>query len=197
MPGGNIDQYLALGDSYTIGEAVDEDERWLALLARRLAEGGVLVQATFPAQTGWTTDELEQALDQADLSGAFDLVSLLIGVNDQYRGRRLDAYRDGFTRLLARATALARPAHLRATASPPEQPSFNSTICRNTWFSRASFDITNAQQHPYQPGPDPQQQCPITVPRECTSPYLLPFLSSLTNPPTVSMINTLLPTVTI
>jgi lysophospholipase L1-like esterase len=108
LSGGNIYQYLALGDSYTIGEAVAEEERWPASLARQLAVEGVPVRATFLAQTGWTTDELEHALDHADLSGGFDLVSLLIGVNDQYRGRSLDAYRNGFTRLLARATALAR-----------------------------------------------------------------------------------------
>ncbi len=101
-------RYLALGDSYTIGESVSEDERFPAQLVRKLAANG------FPngrveiiARTGWTTDELERAIEADTPQGTFDLVTLLIGVNNQYRGRTLDEYRPEFVALLERAIAFA------------------------------------------------------------------------------------------
>lgn len=94
-------RFLALGDSYTIGEAVAPGERWPALLAQRLQLG----EPEIVAKTGWTTDELRAAIDAARPQGAFDLVTLLIGVNDQYRGRDAESYRSGFTALLDRAIA--------------------------------------------------------------------------------------------
>lgn len=101
--------FLALGDSYTIGEGVDADERWPAQLARRLGALGVSVaEPLVVARTGWTTDELSAAMDAATLAPPYDLVTLLIGVNNQYRGRALENYRDEFALLLARACDLAR-----------------------------------------------------------------------------------------
>ena len=101
--------FLALGDSYTIGEGVDAAERWPAQLARRLgALGAAVAEPAVVARTGWTTDELSTALDAATLVPPYDLVTLLIGVNNQYRGRTLDNYRDEFAVLLARACTLAR-----------------------------------------------------------------------------------------
>jgi lysophospholipase L1-like esterase len=101
-------RFLALGDSYTIGEGVDEAERWPRQLAALLRAEGVSVdEPLIIARTGWTTDELAAALDQADLHGPFDLVSLLIGVNNQYRGRSADEYRLEFRALLRRAIELA------------------------------------------------------------------------------------------
>jgi lysophospholipase L1-like esterase len=100
--------YLALGDSYTIGEAVAADERWPALLVRQLrADGLAIDEPQIIAVTGWTTDELSQGMDQAALRPPYALVSLQIGVNNQYRGRPADEYRTQFAALLARATALA------------------------------------------------------------------------------------------
>jgi lysophospholipase L1-like esterase len=100
--------YLALGDSYTIGEGVAEDGRWPIQLARALrADGIAIADPRIVATTGWTTDELAAAMDDAEPLGDWDFVSLLIGVNDQYRGRDVDAYVDGFTALLQRAIALA------------------------------------------------------------------------------------------
>lgn len=96
-------RFLALGDSYTIGEAVAPTERWPALLAQRLE----LCEPEIVAKTGWTTDELSAAIDAAKPPGPFDLVTLLIGVNDQYRGRNVESYRGGFTTLLDRAVAFA------------------------------------------------------------------------------------------
>jgi lysophospholipase L1-like esterase len=99
---------LALGDSYTIGESVAERERWPVRLAAMLRAGGVAVaEPTIIARTGWTTDELNAGIDAAHPAGTFDLVTLLIGVNNQYRGRGIDEYRSQFRALLARAIGFA------------------------------------------------------------------------------------------
>lgn len=102
-------RYLALGDSYTIGEGVPADGRWPAQLAARLRAGGLAVDAPrIVATTGWTTDELSSALDGAEPIGRdWQLVSLLIGVNDQYRGRPVDDYAPAFAALLERAIGYA------------------------------------------------------------------------------------------
>ena len=100
--------YLALGDSYTIGEAVAEADRWPVVLAVALRKRGIPVaDPRIIARTGWTTDELSAAMDRADLEPCHDLVSLLIGVNNQYRGREVDDFRVEYALLLDRAIALA------------------------------------------------------------------------------------------
>ena len=100
--------YLALGDSYTVGEGVAPEETWAAVMARALQEEGVALEAPrVIAVTGWTTDELAAAMDAAEPLGAWDFVSLLIGVNNQYRGRDGAEYREQFETLLRRAIALA------------------------------------------------------------------------------------------
>ena len=99
--------WLALGDSYTIGEGVAEAERWPNQVAAALAGEGVVVAPRILATTGWTSAELLAALDRAQVNGPFDLVSLLIGVNDQYRGRALAEYRADLETLLERALGLA------------------------------------------------------------------------------------------
>ena len=99
---------LALGDSYTIGEGVPESERWPVQLARRLGKAGVPCSTpTIVARTGWTTDELRAAIARAELAPPYDLVTLLIGVNNQYRGYPMDQYRREFGELLERALAFA------------------------------------------------------------------------------------------
>jgi lysophospholipase L1-like esterase len=100
--------YLALGDSYTIGEAVAESGRWPLQLAAGLSERGIAVAAPrIIATTGWTTDELALALDLAEPLGQWDFVSLLIGVNNQYRGRGATQYAGEFRELLERAIGYA------------------------------------------------------------------------------------------
>jgi lysophospholipase L1-like esterase len=100
--------FLALGDSYTIGEGVTADARWPAQLAQALrADGIAMADPTVIAATGWTTDELTAAIDSLQ-PVPHDLVSLLIGVNNQYRGRTLEDYGARFAALLDRAIALAR-----------------------------------------------------------------------------------------
>jgi len=103
MPADIPSRYLALGDSYTIGESVAPEERFPNQLARTLGIG----EPQIIAKTGWTTDELDAAIDAADPKGPFDLVTLLIGVNNQYRGRSADEYRAQFIALLQRAIGFA------------------------------------------------------------------------------------------
>ena len=101
-------RYLALGDSYTIGEDVPVQARWPMQLAEKLRKQAIAIDDPhIVAVTGWTTDELSAGMDQAALTPGYDLVSLLIGVNNQYRGRNLDNYRVEFRKLLERAIDLA------------------------------------------------------------------------------------------
>lgn len=96
-------RYLALGDSYTIGETVSAEERFPNQLAKAIG----IPEPLIIAKTGWTTDELNAAIDAADPKGPYDLVTLLIGVNNQYRGRDAEQYRREFVGLLGRAIAFA------------------------------------------------------------------------------------------
>jgi len=101
-------RYLALGDSYTIGEGVPEASRWPVQLAARLrAAGHSIHDPQIIAKTGWTTDELDAAITQVAPSPHCALVTLLIGVNNQYRGRPLEEYRAQFDALLSRAIGFA------------------------------------------------------------------------------------------
>lgn len=101
-------RFLALGDSYTIGEGVVAEGRWPVQLARRLrAEGVAIGDPEIIATTGWTTDELSAAMEKATFTPPYALVTLLIGVNNQYRGRDVANYRKEFSALLSRAIALA------------------------------------------------------------------------------------------
>jgi lysophospholipase L1-like esterase len=101
-------RYLALGDSYTIGQGVAEAERWPMQLATRLRETGLLIEPPLiVARTGWTTQGLLAAIEREDPQGPFDLVSLLIGVNNQYGGRNADEYRADFRTLLEQAIGFA------------------------------------------------------------------------------------------
>jgi lysophospholipase L1-like esterase len=101
-------RYLALGDSYTIGESVADLSRWpVQLVARLRAEGVPLAEPQIVAQTGWTTDELMAGIETAEPYGSFDLVSLLIGVNNQYRGRSQEEYQQQFATLLRQAVTFA------------------------------------------------------------------------------------------
>jgi lysophospholipase L1-like esterase len=99
---------LALGDSYTIGESVPATARWPERLAATLrARGIATAEPIVVAKTGWTTDELSAGIDAVRPAGRFDLVTLLIGVNNQYRGRSADEYRGQFRALLSRAVGFA------------------------------------------------------------------------------------------
>jgi len=99
---------LALGDSYTIGESVTENERWPVLLIEMLNNAGNnFNKPAILAKTGWTTDELITAIKEVNPQGTFDLVSLLIGVNNQYRGNSISIYQEEFETLLRQAIDFA------------------------------------------------------------------------------------------
>jgi len=101
-------RFLALGDSYTIGEGVAPSDRWPIQLSARLRALGVLLQDPLVvAETGWTTYELLEGIDEAEPLGTYSLVSLLIGVNNQYRGASIQEYRAQFVDLLHRAMRFA------------------------------------------------------------------------------------------
>jgi len=100
--------YLALGDSYTIGESVKPAESFPYQLQNLLKEKGINVALPkIIATTGWTTDELQRAIIQEKLTQKFDFVTLLIGVNNQYRGYSLATYRKEFSELLQTAISFA------------------------------------------------------------------------------------------
>tara|TARA_R110000868_G_scaffold304437_7_gene565066 strand:- start:46374 stop:47090 length:717 start_codon:yes stop_codon:yes gene_type:complete len=94
-------KYLALGDSYTIGESVKEQLRWPVQLVDSLKENGVETsELKIIARTGWTTSELQSGIISDSPNSPYDLVSLLIGVNNQYRGYDIEIYRTEFRELL-------------------------------------------------------------------------------------------------
>jgi lysophospholipase L1-like esterase len=101
-------RYLALGDSYTIGEGVTAEARWPLQLVELLRQGGMRVEdPIIVARTGWTTGELLSGIETAGPRGPFDLVSVLVGVNNQYRALDIEQYRDEFRLLLNLAVQYA------------------------------------------------------------------------------------------
>lgn len=113
-------RFLALGDSYTIGKSVVENERWPNQLAAMLSNKNIQTDVTIIARTGWTTSELWQGIQANPPQGKYDLVSLLIGVNNQYRGYDLDTYRDEFRFLLEKTIEYAggKPEHVILLSIP-------------------------------------------------------------------------------
>lgn len=100
--------YLALGDSYTIGEGVEEEQRWPVQLVEKLRADSVNISdARIIAKTGWTTDELMAGINEADPDRDYMLVSLMTGVNNQYRGRDMDNFREELAGLIDTAISCA------------------------------------------------------------------------------------------
>ncbi|ERM82439.1 hypothetical protein P872_18170 [Rhodonellum psychrophilum GCM71 = DSM 17998] len=102
--------YLALGDSYTIGEGVEESGRYPNITRSLLAKEAIFFsKPMIIAKTGWTTDELAKGIEAANIQGnTYDMVTLLIGVNNQYRGRPVENYKEEFRSLLLDAIAFAK-----------------------------------------------------------------------------------------
>lgn len=93
--------YLALGDSYTIGESVNENDRWPVQLSKKLNAIGIAFSAPeIIAKTGWTTDELKTGIANQILNYPYDWVSLMIGVNNQYRNRPIENFKEDFETLI-------------------------------------------------------------------------------------------------
>jgi lysophospholipase L1-like esterase len=100
--------YLALGDSYTIGQSVAAADCFPVQLVARLREDGLSVaEPEIVAQTGWTTSDLIGALSAGVKQDSYDLVTLLVGVNDQFRGYALERYEADFANILDAAIELA------------------------------------------------------------------------------------------
>ncbi len=100
--------YLALGDSYTIGESVLLTESFPYQAVQALRKKGMGIAAPeIIAKTGWTTDELQQAINAHTFSPSYDFVTLLIGVNNQYRGYPVERYATEFEMLLKQAIQYA------------------------------------------------------------------------------------------
>ena len=100
--------YLALGDSYTIGESLPLKDNFPYQTVDLLKLRGMkITEPVIIAKTGWTTDELMDAIEKRQINGQFDFVSLLIGVNNQYRGRDITVYQKEFEQLLQQAIAFA------------------------------------------------------------------------------------------
>jgi lysophospholipase L1-like esterase len=113
--------YLALGDSYTIGEGVPVYENFPYQIVQRLRKAGYAVYAAeIVAKTGWTTDELQAGIDKSSFLNTYDVVSLLIGVNNQYRGRSIQEYTEQFDSLLQQAIRFAgnRATHVFVVSIP-------------------------------------------------------------------------------
>ncbi|MVM33379.1 SGNH/GDSL hydrolase family protein [Spirosoma sp. HMF4905] len=113
--------FLSLGDSYTIGERVSETDRWSVQLAGLLRKDGLdIASPDIIARTGWTTSELQDAIKASGNQKTYSLVSLLIGVNNQYRGQSQDTYRTEFRELLQTATKFAggKTAHVFVLSIP-------------------------------------------------------------------------------
>lgn len=101
LPKNSPIRFLALGDSYTIGESVAEVQRWPVQLANAFTTRGYRFDPPeIVAATGWRTDDLTKAIKMRNLPSNFDLVSLLIGVNNQYQGKSLPEYAMQFEELL-------------------------------------------------------------------------------------------------
>jgi lysophospholipase L1-like esterase len=101
-------KFLALGDSYTIGESVPAPSRWPLQLTDSLSKRGVdCLEPRIIAKTGWRTDNLMDAIVRAKLKPGYSLVSLLIGVNNLYQGRSVESFAPEFEELLMLAIKLA------------------------------------------------------------------------------------------
>ncbi len=114
-------RYLALGDSYTIGESVplikNFPHQTVALLKKEKIE---IDEPAIIAKTGWTTDELQEQISRTRLAVPFDFVTLLIGVNNQYRGRSAEEYAQQFEELLQEAISFTgdKPTHVIVLSIP-------------------------------------------------------------------------------
>lgn len=103
-----IKNYLALGDSYTIGESVQEENRFPVQLVQMLRGQNINISdPEIIAVTGWTTGDLLNSLRKNPPGQTYSFVTLLIGVNNQYQGRSLKEYKTQFTELLNLAISYA------------------------------------------------------------------------------------------
>jgi len=150
--------WLALGDSYTIGQGVEESGRFPTQTVNLLRAAGVSMNLpTYIATTGWTTTALQNAINTQQ-PGKHTVVSLLIGVNDQYQTRDTTGYRQRFTALLQKAIELAngRPSHVFVLSIPdysvtPFASGSDTARIRQQidWFNAINKNVTLQNGCPY------------------------------------------------
>ena len=105
--GKNTSKFLALGDSYTIGQSVEINERWPVQFLKELKTSTSAIDTLqIIAQTGWRVDQLKEAMNNSDLEPPYGLVSLLIGVNNQYQGQKANSFKPEFIEILERSLKL-------------------------------------------------------------------------------------------
>ncbi len=132
--------YLALGDSYTIGESVKESERWPVQLANRLTEEGLSVASPkIIATTGWRTDDLMEGIQLDGTTEKYDLVSLLIGVNNQYQGKSIKAYEEELPAVFDKAISMCK--HGKKGVFAVTIPDYGSTPFGKTNAQRIGLEI--------------------------------------------------------
>lgn len=138
--------YLALGDSYTIGEAVPLHESFPYQAVQLLREEGIHIHAPeIVAKTGWTTAELAQHLLHTHLNEVYDFVTLLIGVNNQFRNLSLEDYRTDFDFLVKKAMHLANDNPERVIVfSIPDYSVTPFAASKDTAKIAAAIDAFNA-----------------------------------------------------
>jgi lysophospholipase L1-like esterase len=143
-------RFLALGDSYTIGQGVSEDERWPIQLAARLDEQGIETQVMIVARTGWTIENLLFNLAIEPPEGTYDFVLLLIGVNNQFRGGEPEGYRIRFKELLELAIRFAgdKPQNVIVLSIPDWEvtPYAERMPPRSLEFDIDDFNAVNLQE---------------------------------------------------
>ncbi len=113
--------FLALGDSYTIGESVSENKRWPVQLTDSLQNRGITMDVPdIIAKTGWTTADLQAAIEKENPRTNYDLVSLLIGVNNQYQELDFEQFENEFEELLKQTISFANdsPEHVFVVSIP-------------------------------------------------------------------------------
>lgn len=138
--------YIAFGDSYTVGEGVEPSEAWPHVLIRLLEDRGRSLEGpTIVARTGWTTDELLEAAVGASSPPNPALVTLMVGVNDQYRGRPLDELRKGFESLLEMVAKRA-PSSRLLVLSIPDWSATPFAAGRDRGAIAAAVDAFNAEE---------------------------------------------------
>lgn len=143
---------LALGDSYTKGESVLWSLNFPNQLIDSLNKSGFKAEVKIIAQTGWRTDNLKDAINQESLQDTFDMVTLLIGVNNQFQGRSLAVYKVEFEDLLKTAIKLAQgntskvvvlsiPDYGYTTFGKNNQPAISESLAT---FNEANKTITDS-----------------------------------------------------
>tara|TARA_B100000035_G_scaffold297498_1_gene290320 strand:+ start:1647 stop:2384 length:738 start_codon:yes stop_codon:yes gene_type:complete len=101
--------FLALGDSYTIGEGVDENERWPNQFVEYAYENGLdFEKPEIIAETGWKTYDLLNAINQKNFNKKYDYISLLIGVNNQFNSRSIDEFEEDLNKLMYKMNSLKK-----------------------------------------------------------------------------------------